>query len=229
MVVPYEHPTGIGVWRAGGTPRPEPLTDGPPFARAGANSNRWHRIRSGFLRTGYAVVSDGTTYNLWCGPFVTVGGPVRLARANSRQAITSPVFPTGDGLPLCGTCEGRYLGAHPAAPELRFDPARHKLPGGRWCPGWGGQTSWSSINAYVQIKAPTPEQRAVGRFPAFCLVCASVVPLRGGGGPYRGWWGLTRHEPGPNLIDPCPFHGWKELTEHGGRVVCRCTLENAGW
>lgn len=220
MVVTYEAPThGVGVWRASGTPRPVALEAGPPFARMGRGSNRWHRVRSAMRLHG----DDHTTYALWCGPHTHVGWSAHRRWVGS--GLTSPVFPTGDGLPLCGTCEGRYLGAHPEVPELRFDPTRHKLPGGVWCPGAGG-FSWSgNVNAYVEIRNPTPMQREVGRFPAFCLVCAKVVKLRGGGGPYRGWWGLTRHYPGPDLIPPCAFHGWRELTERDGRVVCRCTLD----
>jgi hypothetical protein len=215
MVVSYEAPINHSVWRAPGEPKDRMLEQGPPFARMGAGSNRWHRIRSAYV----SGMHGRTICILWCGPHASVGHVPHL-RANTRPSITSPVFPTGDGLPLCGTCEGRYLGAHPEVPELRFDPRKHTTP--QWCPGWGGRQSWSSINAYVEIKNPTPEQLAVGRFPAFCLVCASVVPLRGGGGPYRGWWGLTRHAPGPDLIPPCGMHGWRQLTVHEGRVICRC-------
>jgi hypothetical protein len=113
---------------------------------------------------------------------------------------------------VCGTCEGRALGAGqdelPAGmPALRFDP--------RWidpptrCPG--------SQSPMFQELAPR-----VGR----CLVCGQLQPLRGyGGSPWYGCagYGPAKHPPGPDLVDPCPWHAWRALTlAEDGSVRCGC-------
>ena len=122
----------------------------------------------------------------------------------SGRALTADEVP--DGEPLCGTCYGRAEGADDR-PDLIFEPQGHKPP--RTCPG--SQTRWVDLTAH---------NRGV------CLVCAAGVKMRGFGGAYRWDWGAQRHEPGPGLVDPCEFHGWRQLvltTE--STVVCRCKTQ----
>lgn len=64
-------------------------------------------------------------------------------------------------------------------------------------------------------------------------VCGDVVKMGAHGGPYSTRWDARVHEPGPGLIDGCPFHAWRELVlahdENGAQVAaCRCqTVERA--
>jgi DNA (cytosine-5)-methyltransferase 1 len=77
-------------------PRPTPLTRGPRFVRSKSMS-RWHRVRDG--------VDYGThiAYGLWCGTTAHLS-------AHRPQLLTHDRDPV-DGMPVCGTCEGRALGA----------------------------------------------------------------------------------------------------------------------
>ena len=124
----------------------------------------------------------------------------------SFRALTAEVVP--DGEPLCGTCYGRAEGADDR-PDLVFEPQGHKPP--KTCPG--SQTRWVDLREH---------NRGV------CLVCAAGVKMRGFGGAYQWDWGAQKHEPGPGLVDPCEFHGWRQLTLTTDRtVVCRCKTKEA--
>lgn len=177
--------SGAGTWRG-----EVPLTSGPRYARSRLMS-RWHRVR-------HAVRYPDETihYAFWCGP----GG---------RDLLTVDQGP--DGEPVCGTCEGRALGAGqdetPAGlPLLRFDP-RWMTPPAR-CPGSGNDRLFVDLSP------------SVGR----CVACQELVALRAHGGPYRGGYGPTSHQPGPGLIDPCPWHAWNYVVRRGDEAVCGC-----GW
>lgn len=91
--------------------QPKPLRTGPRFVRG---RTRWHRVRSGTLH------DHGEAWAMWCGQ----------TRFGNDKPDTSDGLPT-DGLPLCGTCEGRAAGAGHTSPlalpddvGLLFRPAR---------------------------------------------------------------------------------------------------------
>jgi hypothetical protein len=163
----------------------------PEFVRTAAMS-RWHRPR-----TGVRWPDGRITYGLWDGAgFVAMPGGLAVD--------TRP----DDGLPVCGTCDGRAAGAGqiagPDGRTLLFTP-RHVQPP-RWCPG-------SRSALYEAL----PGGR-VGR----CLVCSDMQPLRAMGGPYDGRYAIVQHPPGAALVGPCPFHRWRSLTATAGRVHCTC-------
>jgi hypothetical protein len=196
MSVVLEPPlTRSGAWRNPDLPKPVPLVTGPRFVR-GAGNSRWHRPRSGVDHGSHV------SYRLWCGQtlFVQEG----FVSANYLPKVA----------PLCGTCDGRAVGAGQDewpgvdGPSLVFNPDRLTPP--RRCPG--SRRTWC-----VEL-SPT-----VGR----CLVCGAFTSLRSSGGPYNPRWGMTNHEPGPGLVAGCPFHAWRELRLIDGRVMCGCKKEAA--
>lgn len=162
---------------------------------------RYARSRgmSRWHRVRSAIRHDPETvhYAFWCG-------------AGGRDLATVDEHPSAD--PVCGTCVGRALGAGqdpvPAdMPRLRFDP-RWMTPPAR-CPGSGDD------ELYVEL-APS-----VGR----CVACGQLVPLRCHGGPYRGGYGPTSHEPGDGLLEACPWHGWSWVVRVAAEIAgCGC-----GW
>lgn len=206
MSVPLEPPLTRG--GAYGYQDKVALTEGPRYART-SRMGRWHRIRSGTrhgaLRDGRKVlVPAREVWHLWCGQTAT-----------SLRAILCDVLPD-DGAPVCGTCEGRALGAghDPGAVTvegrtLRFDPLRLTPP--TRCPGSHDYRLMQDIN------------HRVGR----CLVCQELMPIRNLGSPYNPTVGLTNHPPGPGLVPGCPFHAWRELipTDDGSRARCACQTE----
>lgn len=177
-------------------PRDLVLTKGPRYARKPV-MGLWHRTRSGFVqhptdwRPGYSTV-----LRMFCG-----------------QSICGYVCSWGrdaepdDGLPLCGTCVGRAIGAGLDDPitgrELSFTP-RWLVPP-KVCPG----------SMKERLVEPHPGNRT-GR----CLVCGDIDRCRSSGSPYAPRWGLQRHPPGPGLIPACPFHGWAYVTRVGDRAGC---------
>ncbi len=175
----------------------QPLTTAPRYARGPRNS-RWHRNRNAI------TWPDGHThYTWWCGPSGTDGG---------RYGALLLADHVPDGEPVCGTCEGRALGAGqdqtPAGmPNLRFDP-RWQTPPAR-CPGSGSST--------LLVEQP-------GGRCATCLACGDVHRTRATGGPYNPRWGLAHHKPGPRLVEPCPFHAWNRIVAAQGHIQCGC-----GW
>jgi hypothetical protein len=113
-------------------------------------------------------------------------------------------IPQGDL--LCATCEGRFR-------------AQLDQDGNRWV--FTPQASLPPTSCPASGKAIVPESWRGGEFP--CLVCGEPVKARAA---YRYFAGVkvTRHKAGPNLMDPCRYHGWQYLTLNGDQVVCYCTL-----
>ena len=171
----------------------EPIMEGPTFVRT-SRSGRWHMIRAGVLRLSeHHPNTIKTTYELWCGQWAS----------DFQGLMERDVVP--DGEPVCGRCHGASLGANPDHPEFIFLPRTLRRP--KVCPS-------SRTRDYRE----DPDHWNRG----WCLVCGEYVKLRAFGGPWNGGWGAQRHEPGPGLVDPCPFHGWKELTCDDNGARCRC-------
>lgn len=177
--------TRSGPWQ--GPVRGEALTEGPGYARTRAMS-RWHRVRSA---TRHSLDGEPlhTSFHVWCGQSVT----------STRAVITDT---PADGVPVCGTCEGRAEGYNPDRPDLLFTPEGLRIPAK--CPN---RVLHTAVNP------------SVGR----CLACGELAPLR--------WWGwnatspkLSPHAP-LNLVPGCPFHAWRYLAEHEGTARCRCQID----
>jgi hypothetical protein len=177
------------------------LERGPRYVRT-RDMGRWHRVRSGvrYERWGH------TSWSLWCGQHASQGG-----KRGDCLAAGAPL----DGAPVCGTCEGRALGAGQEVtpdgmPELVFSPRRLDPP--PRCPGSRDERLW----------VPIPGGLDVGR----CLACGLIAAVRASGGPYNPRVGLVVHVPGPGLIPGCPFHGWANVGRHespdGPVAVCAC-------
>ncbi|MFE4697250.1 hypothetical protein ACFRIC_09170 [Streptomyces sp. NPDC056738] len=141
-------------------------------------------------------------YGAWCG--YGIGGS---ERAGAFLAADEP--PAGE--PVCGTCEGRAAGAgqdgSPTGRLLLFSPRDVAPP--KNCPA-------SRSSMYQEL----PGGR-VGR----CLACGDMQPLRAMGGPYNPRYAIVQHPTGQALVDPCPFHRWRQLTARDGRVLCACGRE----
>ncbi|MFF8610848.1 hypothetical protein ACF06X_33620 [Streptomyces sp. NPDC015346] len=168
------------------------LTTGPRFLRTQGMS-RWHRPRSG-SRHG-----DRDCYTAWCG--------YNIGSSDRARALTADEIPAGEL--VCATCEGRAIGAgqeeqQPGGRRLGFGPRELRPP--KNCPG--------SRRAFL---APLP-----GGTTARCLVCGDTHPVRAMGGPYNPRFGLIQHPPGAALVEPCPFHRWRQLTITDRTVSCTC-------
>lgn len=174
LLPPMTYSTGMG---AG--PRPEPLRLGPRFVRS-RNMSRWHRVRSGVRYPTH------TSWHFWCGQ-----------GSNSAPVITRDDDPA-DSVPVCGSCEGRAIGAgheeNDGPRDLTFTPAQLRRP--RWCPG-------SRSELYEPIADPRGWPRL-----GVCLVCGAAERIIAGGGPYNPNVGLRRHEP-VSLVQGCSLHGWR--------------------
>jgi len=171
-----------------------PLHEAPRYVR-GPNNSRWHRPRN-----ATTWPDRRTIYGLWCGTSATDGGKYGPLWFTDQPPPDEPV---------CGTCEGRALGAKQdtlpvGLPELRFDP-RWLQPPTR-CPGSRSRTLWTPIGRCGQ-----------------CLACGEIVPVRVIGVGYSAWGsGPVNHEPGDNLVPPCPFHSWQRLTARNNTAACDC-------
>ena len=171
----------------------EPVVVGPRYMRSSGQS-RWHRTRSGVR------YNDGrVAWSLWCGQ----------AMHRGKEYVTAEQVL--DGVQVCGTCEGRAVGAGQddwaaGGPGLVFSPRRLVPP--KFCPGSRRERTWVEI------------ARAVGR----CLICGVVEPLRVMGGVYDPKFAIVQHRPGPGLVPGCPFHAWKQLTISDGLAVCLCRI-----
>lgn len=188
-----------------GVVRAAPLPDAPRYMRT-RNMGRWYRPRSGMVHDH----DDRASVDLWCGTVIS-----NADRALGRDD------PPDDGAPVCGTCEGRAIGAgqdaQPFPPDrsLIFCPTLHDPP--RVCPG-------ARLSG---LFAELPGAR-VGA----CLACGEVCRIGGG---YRGAYGwsplrMAAHPPGDGLMPPCWVHGWSELQNVDGRAVCGpCTIEGWPW
>jgi len=155
---------------------------------------RMHRARTVLERVG----GTGVVTHLWCG----------------SHRYDPPTALVTEADTICGTCEGRAIGAgqpstlelltrpHEVSPLL-FSP-RVASPG-KTCPGVGTVLG-------------DPDRR-------LCFVCGESVKFRGMGGPWRSRYCLESHAPGPGLIAPCVWHGWSSLVMRGSDVVCACATE----
>lgn len=176
----------------------EVLKTGPSFVRS-RNGRYWHRPRSGVRLVALGnLLPERTSYHLWCGQIA------HASRIITRQA------PPMD-LPVCGTCDGRALGAGQIPSET--DYATEFTPRGidppARCPG-------SGTDLYERVDAAG----RIGR----CLVCGELGRLRSAGSTYRSTFGIAIHAPGPGLTGRCDLHGWNLLTVRDGHVVCRCEV-----
>ncbi len=203
------------------------LTHGPLFVRS-HGMGRWHRPRWGVHHLELPPAPNAaemgwpttprpafTHYHLWCGQSASTGRSPRQGAAPGLLTINR--LPT-DGAPVCGTCEGRAVGAgHPAAAiagqtrALLFEPRRLEL---RVCPGY----------LFAEYRVTRYRLRCT------CLICG-VTDLRLTGGSRGYGWTPVRaapHEPGPGLVPGCPFHAWRQLVlDDSGRVGCSCG--GGGW
>lgn len=127
-------------------------------------------------------------------------------RSTSRGVMTADAVP--DSEPTCGTCYGRregWLRNH----GLLFTPYDQVPP--KVCPASG----WLDLAVSIE-----------GNYYR-CLACGATVRGWWFGGAYGGRSGLTRHSPGPDLVEPCQFHAWRDLVLATGPddtpvVACRC-------
>lgn len=191
--------TSSGPWTPPDSPRRTPLRESLRYART-RGQTRWHRIRSGYEWEG-----GSRTFNLWCG---------QTAQDGNRKAgppLLVDELPDGDE--ACAICVGKALGAGQdetpeGMPPLRYDP--------RWlappsvCPGSGAR------GLFVEV----PNSRNVVQ----CLVCGLLTTGRAMGSPYSPSYGVVKHAPGVELVEPCPFHAWNHLVLCDGAVGCGC-----GW
>lgn len=198
-------PSGNPYWR----PRrddDEPLDYAPAFMISPSRRAHYcHRPRSGHRRP------DGrTSYSSWCGQLLY--NPIPVDRPDAAT-------------PLCGSCEGKAVGAGwPAASDIvlgavtfpvvpqRFTPRPYFDPPRR-CPG--GQRD---------LYLPDPANWRRGT----CMVCGAAVALRASG----AWWSDSSfgpvHHPPEHIIPPCRWHAWRYLewidpSRH--LVGCRCQME----
>jgi len=172
-----------------------PLTRGPRLVRT-QGMGRWHRPRSGVFLTRH----DRTVLHVWCGQGV-----------QAADAITATDLPAGEF--LCGTCEGRAVGAgHPATgtplnEALLFEPRSQAPPPAR-CPSY-------------RLMEHEVRDITWGRvFP--CPACGEATRMRAAGGPYNSHLVIEGHAPGPDLYPPCPFHRWDWPSLRDGVVRCGC-------
>jgi predicted RNA-binding Zn-ribbon protein involved in translation (DUF1610 family) len=169
-----------------------PLTRGPRLIRT-AGMGRWHRPRSGVHLNRHGQ----TVFHVWCGQGVRFG-----------DAITAAALPADQF--LCGTCEGRAIGAGhlptgtPLNEALLFQPQSSAPPPAR---------------------CPSHRLSVSNRFPHgvfACPVCGEATRLRAAGGPYNSRLIIEGHAPGPGLIAPCPFHRWDWPALREGLARCGC-------
>lgn len=174
--------------------QPKVLRTGPRWIRG---ASRWHRVRSA------TVYDHGPCWQMWC-------GQTRFDRDRPDRTDAPPT----DGLPLCGTCEGRAVGAGHTSPlgiskdTLLFRPARLTPP--RWCPGGG---PYGPAQHLAQV---------VGHRVVCCGACGELVAERNAYG-WNARGGLPRqHLPGSRLVPGCPQHAWRHLVHTVEGVACRC-------
>jgi hypothetical protein len=117
---------------------------------------------------------------------------------------------------VCGTCEGRAIGAGQDAwpvrdgPSLVFEPRRLTPPAR--CPG--------SRRERLAERAGLNVLR--------CLACGELAPGRVSGGPWNSMYGPVNHPPGPGLVPGCLFHAWDQLIVHDGKAICACQMPTKG-
>lgn len=175
----------------------EPVIEGPAYIR-GRRSSRWHRVRSSYLSFREWRPDDlDQVWHFWCGQAASTGN------ANTGPTLLTDDPPADE--PLCGTCEGRWLGVQ-ADSRWLFTPY-NVLDTPKVCPGSRGmefmrETAWNRAD---------------------CLVCGDHVNLRASGGPYRGTWGAQNHAPAAALIPGCLRHAWNQLVRCADdTIACAC-------
>lgn len=150
-------------------------------------------------RSGVLYGDGRLVYQLWC-----------VGHVQGDGYLSCDELPTGDT--VCGICDGKAVGAGqdtgPDGRQLVFNP-RHIQPP-KNCP------ASRSSDLFVEL----PGGRA-----ARCLACEDVHPLRAMGGPYDPRYAIVQHPPGAGLVQPCPFHRWRQLVAQDGRVLCSCGRE----
>lgn len=184
-----------------------PVRRGPRLART-RGMGRWHRPRSGIQFTR-ASGGARVCFQFWCGQ-----------SGQGADILTASEVPVGE--PLCGTCEGRAVGAGhpPIGVELRvallFEPVSSKPPP-PVCPA-------TKPRAYVDDRW----LRLVHSSVFACPACGVPTRLRAAGGPYDSHVKIEGHQPGPDLLDPCPFHRWDSIVVRAdGTAGCSCG--HAAW
>lgn len=177
-----------------------PLEYAPRYLRS-RRMSRWHRPRYGHRH------HDGrVSVQFWCG----AGVPNLEGDRGKQPLLTAGAVHVDD---VCGTCEGRALGAGqdatpPGMPRLTFTGNVGRAP--RKCPG----------SRSLDLAVLMPGERT-----ATCRACHDVVPMRAGGSVYVSRWGMATHPPGDLLVLPCPAHGWHHLRASGAvGAVCACRL-----
>lgn len=189
----------------------EAVMEGPLLARS-RGMTRWHRVRSGVQFKG---TLDHLSYQFWCGQ--TGSG------AATGGVATRDTLPT-DGLPICGPCEGKALGAGyngtaaiiSGETLLLFEPtSQTKFKTPKVCPG--------SRDERLILEPDMISDPRVKK----CGACGLHVPVGSGhsrGYDFRGPK-LKDHAP-LSLPSPCPFHAWDQLAiADDGTVSCSCGRE----
>lgn len=194
--------------RSGGTGRGSTaLTEGPVLVR-GLGQTRWHRPRSGVILPRH----DIPTWHLWCGQTLAAFG----------ERFETDHLPE-DGLPVCGPCEGRAVGAGQdgtvtTSPEgaLRFVPESRTRFAPAKCPASRG---WAFVT-----DASVPSEWRIAR----CGLCGLHVTVSSTHRGYNPGPAVLREHAPHQLPDPCPFHAWDQMTLVNGAPVCRCTADRPG-
>lgn len=174
----------------------EAIAEGPAYARSSRGS-RWHRVRSSYrhLREWDGQIHQVWTY--WCGQ----AGYERL-NAGIMLADERPA-----GEPSCGTCEGRAIGYDSEHPEWIFTPWR--IDRTEKCPGSGTRKGDDSKGSHWR--------------DGECWTCGEIVRFTWSHSRYGGSdWSVGPHAPGSALMEPCDFHGWREIIRVDGVSVCKC-------
>lgn len=187
--------------RGGGHDNALPLLRGPRLVRK-RGMGRWHRPRSGVLFTASAALGARPCFTLWCG------------QQAQRDLLTATEVPSGE--PLCGSCEGRAIGAgHPPIgvellAALLFEPSSSR-PAPPVCPA-------TRPRAYADHRWLATQR---GVFP--CPACGEPTRLRAAGSPYDSHVKIEGHPTGDELIEPCPFHRWDSVVvRRDGTAGCSC-------
>jgi hypothetical protein len=172
-----------------------PLTEALRWMRGPGNA-RWHRVRWG-VRHG-----DHVSWSYWCNPASSfkLGGPYQLDEL-------------ADGEPTCARCV--ELAERHDQDGIPLDVDRYR----QWadlarrpavCPG----------SRRAELCRPFDETLRVG----VCLACGVTEQVRPYSGYTRSSYGLARHAPNLELLDPCPWHEWRDVVAVGEAAGCRC-----GW
>lgn len=172
----------------------QPLAEAPRYLR-GKGHGRWHRPRTGTVRA-----DRWTSVMFWCGQSAALDRLIGRDDAPADELV-------------CGTCEGRALGAGQdttpdGMPSLIHAPRTLHPP--RVCPGSRDR----------DLVIPLNDRYTVGR----CRACGDVDSCRAMGRGYNAWgFGLVNHPPGAGLVAPCPWHAWRRMRPDGETsAACAC-------